>query len=387
MMVSIMGGAIVAWQTLRTHKLRSALTCLSLAIAVLALVMVDASSQVAADAVVAQARLTQGMPQTWQLDVPTGSVAYDRASRAFDVCERILRPNGGSVAVVSQTSGELNGAPVAVVAVLGDLRSIRPFRITSGSWLSQQEPANVSPEIVLGRGASSLAKGLVSHVALPGVQGEISGRVVGVVDDWAPMATIYLRFSDVALWTDTSLAYWTRDLLAHSPEGSTDIGQVLKYAAAITQLEVTPTRIDNLGATSDTLEATRTIFLLIAGVALVVGVLGILNIGLVSLRERTEEIALRRATGATRIQIGSSVLEESVLAAVVSAVIAILVAWFLVPFVSTSLFPNLPLVDDVGFPYQTALAGIVIAALAGLAGGIIPATRAAFIDIASVMRA
>lgn len=389
MIPSTAGAAIVAWQTLRTHKLRTFLTCLSLAIAVLALVMVDAASQVAADAVIAEARLTQGLAETWQLNVPAGSIDGESSLRAFEVTNNILQPEGGSAVLVAQANGQLAGSPVTVVAVRGNLRSIRPFPITSGRWLAADESPNFSPEVVLGGWAVGLTVDSgTAQLTIPGFQRAISARIVGTVDDWAHMATIYVRLDDVLLWTDISTSGWTTELLGHtSDERAGEAGTVLGYVASITGLAATPDRIDKLGATADTLATTRTIFLLIAAVALLVGILGILNVGLVSLRERVEEIALRRATGATAVQIGISVLEEAVLAAVVSAAVAVVVSWVLVPFVTVSLFANLPMIQEVGFPYQTAVAGILVAAFAGFAGGIIPAVRAARMDIADVMRA
>ena len=118
-----------------------------------------------------------------------------------------------------------------------------------------------------------------------------------------------------------------------------------------------------------------------------VDMLGILNIGLVSLRERVEEIELRRATGALALQVGVSVIMESVLAAVVAAVIAILVALLSLPLVTAAMFSNLPMAADVDFPYETAAFGIIVAGLTGFVGGIVPAIRAARMDIANVMRA
>ncbi len=384
---SALGAVIVAWQTLRAHKLRTLLTCLSLAIAVLALVLVDAASQVAADAVAAQARLTQGVSETWQLPLSEGAIAQDRSLKALDLTSSILQPLGGSAALIAQSSGQLDGVPVAIMAVRGDLHSIRPFPMISGRWLRPSQTPNSSPEVVLGRQATSLVGAGAAYLAIPAFQGRIAARVVGVVDDWASMPTIYVSMNDISLWADMTSSVWTKDLLAHQGDArSGEAGRVLTYVALVTQLGGAPNRIDQIGASADTLATTRTIFLLIAAVALIVGVLGILNIGLVSLRERVEEIALRRATGATRAQISASVLAESVLAAVVSASVAVAIAWFLVPLVTASLFPNLPLVDAVGFPYQTAAVGIVVAALAGLAGGIIPAGRAAYIDIATIMR-
>jgi len=385
---SALGSLVVAWQTLRTHKLRTFLTCLSLAIAVLALVMVDAASQVAADALVAQARLTQGLPETWQLDVQAGRINQDRARQAYALTTTIEAPLGGSTVLLARVNGEINGTPVAVTAVLGDLRSIRPFPITSGRWLTQGGVPNIDAEVVLSGGFAGISNGDRVHVAIPGLQTTIPARVVGSVDDRAPGATIYVRLDEILLWTDCSSSAWNQALLLHEPsERGGEAGRVLDYVASIAKLPGPPTRIDALGYTADTLATTRTIFLLIAGVSMLVGVLGILNIGLVSLRERVEEIALRRATGATRLQIGLSVVGESVLAALASAVFAVVVAWFTVPFAATSLFPNLPMIESVGFPYQTAAVGILVSGLAGFLGGIIPAIRAATIDIASIMRA
>jgi putative ABC transport system permease protein len=209
-----------------------------------------------------------------------------------------------------------------------------------------------------------------------------------MVDDASGMNQVYVNLDDMLLWTDVGSADWSTELLAHTTEAYPGEGAAaLSQATSLTGLGGQPSRIDSLGATADALAAVRLTFLLVAAVALVVGVIGILNIGLVSLRERVEEIGLRRATGATALQVGLSVLTESILAALAAACVAVLLAWLILPLITSVLFSHLAMASTVSFPYQTAAAGIAVAGLAGLAGGIIPAIRASRMNIADIMRA
>ncbi len=389
-MISLLYGAcIVSWQTLRAHKVRTLLTCLSLAIAVLALVIVDAASQIASTAVVAEARLSQGLPETWLLTFPAGSGVEAKAQRAKSLAQAILGPSNGSAVLIAEASARLNGTGVTVIAVKGDLRSIRPYRLVSGGWLVASATPNYSPELVLNKPAASLLGGGAPHLTLPGSALVISARNIGVVDDLGSTPTIYLNLDDVLLWSGLLPDRWSLNILGHaSSERPGEAAVALKEASSVSELEADPpVRIDGLGPTADALATVRLTFLLVAAVALLVGTLGILNIGLVSLHERVEEIALRRATGALALQIGLSVVMESVLTALVAALGACVLAWVAVPLVAPALFSNLSLAASLDFPYQTAIVGIAVAGAAGFAGGIIPAARATRIQIANVMRA
>ena len=79
--------------------------------------------------------------------------------------------------------------------------------------------------------------------------------------------------------------------------------------------------LDTLGSVTQTL----TIFLgAIAGISLLVGGIGIMNIMLVSVTERTKEIGLRKAVGATRNQILSQFLIETMTLSILGGIIGIL---------------------------------------------------------------
>jgi putative ABC transport system permease protein len=135
------------------------------------------------------------------------------------------------------------------------------------------------------------------------------------------------------------------------------------------------------------LQLTRLIFLGLAGLVLLIGSAGILNVGLATVGERVEEFALRRAVGTPRALLAGIVLAETLLTGVLTAAVAIGVAVLAIKLGSAALGSRLPYIGGLDFPWQAAVAGIIAGLVAGLLGGLIPAIRAARIPIATVMRA
>jgi putative ABC transport system permease protein len=128
----------------------------------------------------------------------------------------------------------------------------------------------------------------------------------------------------------------------------------------------------DLLATFDTITASLTAFLgAIAGISLVVGGIGIMNIMLVSVTERTREIGIRKAIGALRRDILVQFLLESVLLSVLGGVLGILLGWG-ISTVAGNLIDFVPVVD-----IPTVLMATGFASAVGLIFGIYPAWRAA----------
>jgi hypothetical protein len=388
MLSMVLGAAIMAWQNLRVHKLRTCLTCLSLTLAVMALVVVDASSQVASVAVEAQSRLSQGIAETWSVSPQYAPDFTAKAQRAQGIAEAMLAPNDGTAVLIAVGQGQIGGVHVAVVAMDGDLRRIRPFRIGSGVWLPLGDPER-SPAVVLGGGSGSAIGLGPQTLSVMGIENPVTARVVGTVDDDAGQPTVYVGLEDLLLWSDTSPGSWSFEFLGHSDISRPgEAHSVLAYALRSVDLpSAEPTRTDSLGNSADALATVRFAFLAVATVALIIGALGILNIGLVSLNERVEEFALRRAVGAVATQIGLSVIMESVFASLIAAFVAVILASLCLPLLAETLYVGLPTSADISFPYQTAALGTAASAMAGLSGAIVPAIRAARISIATVMRA
>jgi len=118
----------------------------------------------------------------------------------------------------------------------------------------------------------------------------------------------------------------------------------------------------------------------IAGISLIVGGIGVMNIMLVSVTERTREIGLRKALGATQKSIMMQFIIEAVLLCILGGILGIIIATSLL-FLFTS-------INDWVFsmPFSAILGSITFSALVGLFFGIWPARRAAKLDPAVSLR-
>ena len=121
-------------------------------------------------------------------------------------------------------------------------------------------------------------------------------------------------------------------------------------------------------------------FLLLGGLSLVVGALGIANITLVGVMERTAEIGLRRAIGATRRHIAAQFLIESASMGVVGGLLGSSIGVLIV--VGVSAYQVWTPVLDPLVPLLAPVVGGVI----GLLSGVYPASRAAALEPAEALR-
>ena len=121
------------------------------------------------------------------------------------------------------------------------------------------------------------------------------------------------------------------------------------------------------------------------GIVLLLGGLGVLNIGLVTVRQRIREIGVRRSFGATSGRIFAAVMLESVCATALAGLAAVGASIVLVRNLPLDRLLNngIPLADTPGFPVSSAVEGLVAATLVGALAGLLPASiavRAKVID-------
>ncbi|MCK9344616.1 MAG: ABC transporter permease [Candidatus Pacebacteria bacterium] len=137
------------------------------------------------------------------------------------------------------------------------------------------------------------------------------------------------------------------------------------------------TQVDLAGRLS-AITSVLTIFLAaVAAISLIVGGIGIMNIMLVSVTERTKEIGLRKALGATYKNILTQFLLEAVILTGMGGIVGILLGAFLSWAISAGIAQFTTIAWTFSFPVSAALLGLGVSGIIGLVFGLYPARAAA----------
>ncbi len=427
---------IIGLQGIRARKLRTLLSMVSLFLGVLAVVVVQAGAAIAERAMLADLELQAGVDGTRQVYVPgqpgAAAIAVDTVRGRTDavtllstsavIGEPGVRPvnqngvgfdditgnegppadpgpggmvcySGGmcveqSAAAANQPAGQ--AIELRLTAMTGDVRSFRPFRPRSGQWLDFAAVPAMAPRIVLNEEA---AKGfgrfkVPAEMRVGGAAANITPQFVGVVDDGDSQPRAYVRYDELSTWLpvgDLSDSASGELMVLMAP--STAVEKVLTTRLTAINAQVYAETVQSRKDLEDQISLMRLVFLSMAGLVLLIGVAGILNVGLATVGERVEEFALRRAVGTSRSLLAGIVLAETLLTGLLTAAAAIGAGAGALEVVKVFLGDSEPFLSDLQFPWDAGVAGIVAGLVAGVLGGFIPAIRAARIPIATVMRA
>jgi putative ABC transport system permease protein len=428
---------IIGGQGIRSRKTRTLLSIVSLFLGVLAVVVVQAGAEAANQAMLANIELQRGKDGTVQMYVPPvlDSVAitldtlkgHSDAVGVLGMQATIGEPgvtavnpggdgfdqNGGQYyggqpgeSVYCDQRGFCQSKPVpqtveipprgqaielGLSALTGDVLPFRPYQLKSGQWLDFTSLPSLSPRIVVNTEA---AKGFARYqvpaqMHITGGIADSTPRIVGVVDDGIGRPMAYVRADELTNWVQLNAAFGSSVEVLRKPE-ATAVEQTLRarlIANGLTADMLNAEVIQSKKEIEKELALFRLIFLGIAGLVLLIGVAGILNVGLATVGERVEEFALRRAVGTPRSLLAGIVLAETLLTGMFTAAAAIGVAAACLKVIGSILGDRAHFLQDMAFPWQAGIAGIVAGLVAGVLGGLIPAIRAARIPIATVMRA
>ena len=126
---------------------------------------------------------------------------------------------------------------------------------------------------------------------------------------------------------------------------------------------------------------TALVMVVLSSIGLLVGGVGVMNIMLVSVTERTKEIGVRKAVGARKSDIIAQFLTEAVVLTGAGGLFGITLGWLL-SLAARLAFPSLP----TSVPIWAAILGVTVSVGVGLFFGIWPAAKAARLDPVDALR-
>ena len=219
----------------------------------------------------------------------------------------------------------------------------------------------------------------------------VAFTIVGVLDDadgFGAGANVYIT-QDAARALFSKSPYLSAiSIQAISQEAVSPVEyrveQFLRYSKGVTEDDKATFSIFNQAALQDTIKTvTGTLGILItgiAGISLVVGGIGIMNIMLVSVRERTREIGVRRAIGARQSQILTQFLMEAVVLSLLGGFIGLVIGQL-----ASLAFANLGGWDFFIDP-GTVVVAMGFSALVGVVFGVWPARTASKLQPVDALR-
>lgn len=384
-----------AWAALKGHRLRTVLSTLGVAIGVASVVLLTALGEGARVYVTGELStlgsnliiVLPGKVETTGAMPVVGGTPNDLTLEDAEALQRRV-PLIGRLAPLTFGQADVSyGALSRNVNVIGTTADFLPLRrlvLSRGSFLPAGEMTRGNTVCVIGS--------KVQQELFPGMNplgkilrlGDWRLRIIGVMtargesvgfdlDDivFIPVATALKVFDQTTLFrimieanSFENLDRTKKEILAVITERHNDEEDV----TLITQDSV-------LESFNQIFTALTLALAGIAAISLTVAGIGIMNVMLVSVSERTSEIGLMKAIGVTSSQVVWVFLAEATLLSVIGGVVGLIVAQLLVN-ASQELFPSFP----VQIPQWAILAAVGVALTVGISFGVWPARRASRLD-------
>lgn len=399
-------GLAIAWRAIRANKIRAALTMLGIFIGVTAVVLmstaikgIDNSLQNGVSALGSDVLYIDKWAwfsnEEWWVMRNRRNIDMEDYDRFKELAKLPLATAPVKNAVQTIKYGDRKVETVFLNGSTSDYVKTTNFDFDLGRFYSQGESNGARNVAVLGSEISiklfPRGDALDKTIKI----GPVNFKVVGVLTEqgstllgafnpdnqvFVPIGTIFKNF------TSRHFSTVTINVRAASPElleeTKAEAEGVMRKIRGLSYDEPNDFTINQQEGLTDFLDQITIVIkiagLFITGLSLFVGAIGIMNIMFVSVKERTREIGLRKAIGATRRTILAQFLLESSVICLIGGLIG-LIAAILLSLMLNQFFPT-------SIQYDVVILAIIISLLTGIISGLAPAYTAAKMDPVDALR-
>jgi putative ABC transport system permease protein len=399
-----------AWDAIRTHKLRSMLTSLGILIGIAAVVLTVGLGQGAQQQVSKQLAalggnlliVSPGSSTSSGVRGGFGSASSLTTADATALGSETAAPDIAAVAPVSQSSAtELdNGSTNWTTTVVGTTpawATVRSRTLSSGRFINADDEKNAAAVVVLGSDTARELFGPLDPVGQSVTINSVPYKVIGVLtsagsdsttnlDDQAimPISTAAQRVVGGSNRTSVQTIYIKATSEDRLSSAYQEADALLAYRHSVTSgstSDFTITTQQSVLTTTSSVNGTLADLLIgVAALSLIVGGIGVMNIMLVSVKERTREIGLRKALGGTPALIRRQFLSEASMLGLTGGLLGVAAgvgaALTLPHFISNPVAISIPWI----------LIAIAVAIAIGVGFGVYPAARAAKLSPIDALR-
>lgn len=294
-----------------------------------------------------------------------------------------------------QVTAKGNNTNTQIVGTLRDYLAVRNITMNIGSFFSDQQTKSSAKVAILGPTARNDLFGVnVNPVGQSIKIKNVDFQVIGVTEAkggsgfsnpdnniYVPLATAQHFLAGNSYLSNVSITAADQASMTSVQQQISDLLLARHKISDPMQADFSIMNQNDIIATATSVTSTFTILLSsIAGISLLVGGIGIMNMMLTNVTERTREIGLRKAVGIRKIYINLQFLAEAVVLTFLGGAIGVLLGW------AASLAVNKFVSLNTRISLSAVLLAFGVSAVVGIVFGFYPARRAANLNPIEALR-
>lgn len=402
----MIGLLIAAWLDIRSKPFRTFAAIAGMVAAVVAVVLVDAAGVLSRDANDEYLARNYGLPVTMSITAESGATQDQHARLREMLAANSIDAVSPTTFVRMNVVQHENFSQMNATLVSSAYHNIRIIDMSAGAWPIEAAHSDVLHAVITADAAKNLGFDPATAVGQKIMYSTGIGSSATdiqrahlhplVIDGIAAKTSNAFDMGDILIVSDLSNPGLERVgsgmqsslLVRVNPENAGTLQQMVGNVTDDRGQPVfTARRVDQSQQLAPVLEQQGVTSQAITLVALTIGGLGIFGVGIASVRERAQDFALRRALGASKVRIFTSVIVQTLMEVLLAAAIAIFLAAILLEvFARDLVLETLPLPSSTALPIESALLGLAGALIVGLLAGLIPAFSAARASVAQALR-